>query len=450
MPTLKEKNDALAKLRADHQKRFEAFDAETDSGRKSAILQEINRAEVDIKSLSDEVAQEVQVVEMKRRNEAEMKGLRLPAGVGVPFPERGGKDGELHGERMSAIKSVGQSLIDDKSDIMHKFREYNEKYDVVYEYPFRSVGEWKAAIQAEMKTTLTESGFTAYDRLPNIITLGAQVPMVRDLIPQGQTTAITIRYPREVSYTNGATNVAEGGQKPEAVFNLAEVDAPVRKIAVVARVTDEMFADFPAVRDYINMRLPFMVEQQEDNQILNGNGSSPNLQGILGTTGVLSGGALNQSASPADDPIVNVILRAITRIQAESFFQPTGIVINPFDWENVRLMRSGTGDAAGGANRGLYLFGNPDGMGIDSIWGLPVVKTVYCPRGKVLVGAFSLGAQIFRREGITMQMSNSDGNDFSYNRVALRVEERLALAVYRPSAFGVCTLHSYGEASSSA
>jgi hypothetical protein len=47
---------------------------------------------------------------------------------------------------------------------------------------------------------------------------------------------------------------------------------------------------------------------------------------------------------------------------------------------------------------------------------------------------------LFRREGIRIDTTNSDASDFQYNRIAIRVETRLALAVYRPLAF--CTVTS--------
>jgi HK97 family phage major capsid protein len=52
-----------------------------------------------------------------------------------------------------------------------------------------------------------------------------------------------------------------------------------------------------------------------------------------------------------------------------------------------------------------------------------------------LTGAFRLGAQIFDRLAIEVLISTEDGNNFSQNLISIRGEERLALAVYRPSAF---------------
>jgi len=55
------------------------------------------------------------------------------------------------------------------------------------------------------------------------------------------------------------------------------------------------------------------------------------------------------------------------------------------------------------------------------------------------VGAFNIAAQLFRRTGLHIEMSNSDGDNFTKNLVTIRAEPRAALAVYAPAAFCKCT-----------
>lgn len=281
---------------------------------------------------------------------------------------------------------------------------------------------WKGAAAASgTKATFDTAGstLTGYDRQAGIILLGTERPRVADLLSRGQTTQNTIRYVREDTFANAAVEVSEGGLKPEASFDTSEQDAPVRKIAVTAKVTDEMFADFPVIRDYINARLPLMVQLREDAQLLAGNGTAPNLRGILNTSGILT-------QAKGADPVPDAIYKGMVQILATSFFVPDGVVMHPLDWQDVRLLRTADG---------MYIWGSPADAGPERIWSLPVVITTAMTQNTGLVGAFKLGAQVFYRQGISIESTNSNEDDFKRNLIALRAEQREALAVYRATAF---------------
>jgi HK97 family phage major capsid protein len=278
--------------------------------------------------------------------------------------------------------------------------------------------------------TLATGSLTSYERPPGIILLEQQALTVAALFSQGQTTREVIRAFRETSYTQAATSVAEEGQKPEATFALEEADFPVEKIAVLGRVTDEMFADFPEVRDYVNSRLIFMAQSKEDDLLLNGNGSTPNIRGVLNTSGI-------STVSGAAGLPMDAIHRAITKVRFTGFFEPDGVIMNPLDWENVKLTKDGNGQYYGGGPLQAP-YGTGEYKMVGTIWGLPVVVTTAIAQGTALVGAFRMGAQIWRREGVRIDSTNSDSTDFQFNRICIRVESRQALAVYRPLAF--CTV----------
>jgi HK97 family phage major capsid protein len=279
-----------------------------------------------------------------------------------------------------------------------------------------------------LKTVFTESGAgvtngMAY--LPGVVELGTQRLTVADLVARGTTTLGAVPYIKESSFANAATTVAENGEKPEATFATEEVIAPVKKIAVVGRVSDELFADYPAMQSYVDGRLRYMVAAKEEDQILNGNGTGSNLTGILNTSGVLF-------QNSATGTLIDNIHQAITKVRAEGFFEPDAIVIHPNDWQSLRLAKD---------NDDQYYSQGPFAqIGGNSIWGLPAVITTAIAEGTQLVGAFRLGAQLFYKNGVTVEASNSDGDDFTYNRMAIRVEERVALAVFRPTAF--CAIYA--------
>lgn len=249
---------------------------------------------------------------------------------------------------------------------------------------------------------------------------------VADLFASGQTTLNSVPYIKETSYTNAADTVAEEGLKPEATFATEAATAPVKKIAVTGKVTDEMFADFPMMRDYVNNRLRFMVAEREEAQLLLGDGVGANLTGVLSTSGI-------QTQAKAADTVPDAIHKAITKVRSVGFFEPDALVIHPNDWQDLRLLKDDNNQYYGGGP-----FTGPYGNGPiagPTLWGLRVVVTTAITEGTALVGAFQLGGQVFYREGITIDATNSNEDDFIYNRITIRVEERAALAIYRPLAF---------------
>lgn len=308
----------------------------------------------------------------------------------------------------------------------------------------RSIVIHTNVLPSELLKRATYSGsgdsLTGYDRLPGIVELGQQPLTVADLFMQAQTDSPTIRYMRESTYTNAADAVTEGDEKPEASFDLAETDATVRKIAVFSRVTDETLEDYSQIRPYIDQRLAFMVRSKIDNHLLNGTGTAPQIAGLLGTSGVQTA----EMASNTAVKFAEAIMNAITKVRTVGFFEPDAIVMHPNDYEKLRLAVDGNTQYYGGG-----FFQNAYGVGSmpanPPLWGLRVVQTTAISEIDLatpaagnkgpIVGAFGLGGAVFYRNGLSIEATNTNEDDFINNLTTIRVEQRLALAVYRPLAF---------------
>lgn len=291
------------------------------------------------------------------------------------------------------------------------------------------------------RATYSGSGdsLTSYDRVPGIVELGQQPPMVADLFMQAQTESPTVRFMREVSYTNAADWTTEGDEKPEASFDLEEVDVSVRKAAIWSKVTDETLEDFSDIRPYIDQRLSFMLRTKIDSDILNGTGTAPQIAGLLGTSGIQTAEMSSNTAVKLAEAIMN----AITLIRTVGFFEPDAVVMHPNDYQKLRLATDGnTQYYGGGFFQGQYGNGYNDP---GSIWGLRIVQTtaiseidLATPAGGnkgPIVGAFKLGGAVYYRNGLSIEATNTDQDDFIMNLTTIRVEQRLALAVFRPKAF---------------
>lgn len=255
--------------------------------------------------------------------------------------------------------------------------------------------------------------------------------VVADLLGQETTTRSAVTYFVESETVNGAVGyVAEGAEKPLVSFgDPTPVTDKVMKIAAVLKESDEMLDDLPWLASSIDNRGIYLVQLKEEDEILNGTGGGTALDGIMHRTGILTGQTATGEANVAD-----AVFRAMTDISNSSPFTADGIVINPADYQTLRLAKDSNNQYYGGGFfQGQY--GNGGVAEQPPIWGLRTVVTPAIAAGTVLVGAFAQGASVIRRQGLTVDIANQNEDDFTHNRIAVRIEERLALAVRYPKAF---------------
>jgi HK97 family phage major capsid protein len=346
----------------------------------------------------------VALEEMKGRNDAAIKEYERPAnGSALPTPHYKG------GRQEQEQKDLGAHLRESAS--YEAFRNGQAKTAVI-DLP-----------GADFKTLLALTDYNNQPtRLPEIVMPAQETRTIADLMLQGRTSNNTITYMEETTFTNSAAAVAEGGTKPESALGFTERTENVRKIATWIPATSELLADVPMMESYIRGRLGFMIERTEEAQILSGNGTAPNISGILDRPTI-------QTQAKGSDPTPDAVYKAMTKIRTIAFAEPTAAIFHPNDWQDIRLLRTADG---------IYIWGSPADAGPERIWGLTVRQTTAMTENTALVGAFRPHAQIFRREGLTITISTEHSTYFVENKVAILAESRLALAVYRPTAF--CTV----------
>lgn len=253
---------------------------------------------------------------------------------------------------------------------------------------------------------------------------------LRDLLSVQGTTLDTIRYVRELNALaneGGASAVSEASAKPEVTMTFESATAPVEKIAAWIQVTEEALEDAPTLRGYIDTRLAYMILVREEDQILNGTGTSPQIRGILQTTGV-------QTQAAVADDLAGTIGTAIGKVENVDG-NADGIAINPVTfWLGVVERHSSQMDGS--------VLGGPLPFGAvpPGLFGLPVVRTRALATNKAVVGAWQLGATLFQRTATRIRTTDSHASLFISNTWVLLAEERIALAVHRPDFFVDTTL----------
>jgi HK97 family phage major capsid protein len=415
-----------------YQKQLEAIDRETREVLSQARAITTGAAEEGRPISEDEEAKVkgfLAQVEVLKEKKAEVEGAIATrqrvedAGKSIVVEERKSEELPAHRRAMS----LGEAFV--------KSAEYKAARDAGFR------GSWSTgALEIEGKTLLDstavgsgDAGLLQVDVRPGILPVLAQRLTVADLMAQGSTSATSIRYMVEAAYTNAAAGVAEGAEKPESALAFDATDESVKKIATFLPVTDEMLEDVPALASYINGRLSLFVQMEEEAQLLYGAGGN-DLNGLFGRIPAANLGIRKAGSGVTD---ADHIFRAISRVR-EAFLEPDGIIMHPNDWEGIVLLKD---------SQGLYMGGGPFSPEAGpSLWGMRVVVTTAVTEGAPIIGAFGTAAQIFRKGGLTVEASNSHSDYFAKNKTAIRAEERLALAVYRPAAFATADLGTAGAA----
>ena len=294
---------------------------------------------------------------------------------------------------------------------------------------------------AEFKTTLNTTGYPPESlRAPGILETALRNPdSVIGLFDQINTTQNAYVYLEETTFTNNAGAVAEStdiSSANEGALAFTEKTESIRKMATFLPVTDELLADVAGIQGYVNSRLSTMMKLNLDNQLINGDGSAPNLTGVLNKSGINTFAFGSYSGKLRK---IGQIYQAITEIRKDAFVEPDSIVMHPSDWYDI--VTEETSVETSGSRNPLFVVAG--GFGADvapRIWGLKVVPSTVIAEGTMLVGKFGGGdaAQVIMREGVDLAVSDSHSDFFAKNQLAIRLTMRLGFAIYRPTAF--CTI----------
>ena len=286
-------------------------------------------------------------------------------------------------------------------------------------------GQRIGAIGLEVKNTLTGSDTNvAPDRKPGIVAGAFQPFSMEALLPSTPTTSNAIEFTRENAFTNSAAETAEGGSKPESALTWTLVNMPVSTVAHWIKISRQLAADAPALAAYVNTRMRYGVNQKVDIQLVVGDGSAPNISGTYKTGNYTAHGYANAALGSTLKKLV-----LIRKIMADLYiagYPADAIVLNPADWATIEIELFTTA-----AGQTLY---SVNEAGQARLFGVPVIQSIGMAADTFQVGRFSEAYMVHNREGVVVDMSDSDGDNFTKNLITLRAERRLALATEKPAA----------------
>lgn len=286
----------------------------------------------------------------------------------------------------------------------------------------------RGSMGLELKNTITNAiGSTYSERRPGIVEGAFRVFTIEELLTAIPTTSNAIDWVRENVFTNAAAETAEGGQQPQSSLTFTTGTMPVQNVAHFLKITRQLAMDNAALAAYINRRMVYGVNLRVENQLVSGNGTSPNLNGLTNTGNFTAHGYTSASLTALGLSPTNRfdLIGKMIGDSALADYPADAVMLNTGDWWTMRLAKD---------SQGRYLLGDPGSTVVPSLFGRPVVASNAMTADTVWVGSLSQAATLHNREGVTIELSDSDENNFQLGLVTIRAMRRLALTVEKPAA----------------
>lgn len=257
---------------------------------------------------------------------------------------------------------------------------------------------------------------------------------VIDLVGQRTTDSDTVEYVDMTSRTNNAAEAAEATSGSDGALAESTAAWAVRTVAV-SLFGHHLFTTGRALEDESELEgmlrddLIGGLLRRLDSQLLNGNGTPPNIEGILNASNVNSQALGSDSRSDAIHKAMTVV-RIDSNVQDAQFLEPDGVALHPTDFQSIRLEKDANGN---------YIYGPPSQPGPTAIWGVPVVQSLSLSQGTGLVGSYANAARLWMRRGVTVSVSENYSDYFIRDILTLKATARLAFKAVRPDAFSKVT-----------
>lgn len=258
---------------------------------------------------------------------------------------------------------------------------------------------------------------------PGITAIPRSAPFFADLFSQVPTNGNTVSYAEMKNPDGGAGMTAEGAAKSQADFDFVEAKADVKKITAFIKTSKEALGDIAGLAGEINGELMTLVKLKKDTQVMLGDNTGNNLNGVITQATAFSAPVGLASAIPAPNNY-DVLVAAITQIMTAEVIsgEPAGflanvIVLHPVDVAAMKLTKDTTGN---------YVF--PVTLpGSTNVMEVAVVSNARMTQGEFLVMDSSKG-NLRIREDVTFDIGY-ENDDFTKNLVTILAEMRLAFFI---------------------
>lgn len=386
---------------------------------------EPNKIEEQFKAALDGLAAQKKTVDdfIAAQEKLSKEGKETVASA-VKFGEENAAQLEKAVARIKDIEQqVAEGIKAGKTEVKQSFGELFAASEQVKKFfegsQARARLEVKTADVMNKNTIVNTDSTTAPQRVVGVIPGARDRLTALDLIPSLNTTANVIEHTREATFTNSAAETAEGSAKPQSALTFELVTTNIATIATFLKISKQLASDAPSLASYINARLAYAVEKRRDQQIIIGDGTTPNVSGITD-----SGNFTAFTPTSVITTKLDGIAAMAAQLETAGYYA-NGVMLNPADLWAINMLKDSTGQ---------YVFGDPRQSPVAGPWGLATVSNVAVPLGKAIVADFFEAYQWWNRSNTVVEMFEQDEDNVQKNLITIRAELRGALETRIPAA----------------
>lgn len=252
------------------------------------------------------------------------------------------------------------------------------------------------------------------------VPIPVRMPRVLEMITIGQTDSDTVTWTRQTTRTNAAAPTAFGTAAPKSRYEWERNTSNVRRIPHHVVADKGNLADQGQFQTIIEGQGIEDLRLEVEDQVLSGDGTGQNFEGIYEATGI-------GSQAVGADTKADAAHKAITVVRIALEAEPTAFGIHPSDFQDFWLEKGADGHY-------VHHSGATDAS-VRTMWGFPAIVSTGFTSGSPLVGEWRRGATLWLREGIQVAASDNVDDFFLEGLVAILFQTRGAFAVTKPEAF---------------
>lgn len=308
--------------------------------------------------------------------------------------------------------------LQEKSKASKKSENFETKLSNVLEDNFETISQVRKGNSAEIEvkavgnmTLANVTGDEPRDYSNTVVAVPSPKINFVDLI--GSSIMIsggTYTFPQETTSEGAIATQTEGSSKGQIDYDITMTDVTTDFLAGYSRYSKKMANNLPFLQSFLPSALRRDYIKAENTKF-----NTALAAAATASTQVITG-----------QNKIEMLMSEVATLEAGDN-DVNGIVVPIADWWDIQKTEKSTG--AGYGLPGIVTYTN----GTLYLNGIPVYKASWMAADKYYVGDWSRVKKVVT-EGLSLEFSNEDADNFTKNNITARIEAQIGLAIERPSA----------------